>query len=172
MTPAFRGGVSKAEGFDESSQSVRGRSAARTTSSGPVGPSRSAADMSEAMNDPGADVSPRGRGDDARCHFSVVVPAFNEAGSVRDTVEGIVETLERGIDYEVVVVDDASTDDTAHIVRSLVASNPRVRYHLSHNPRGFGLAVRAGLDVFRGDVVAIVMADGSDDPQDLCATSR
>ena len=46
-------------------------------------------------------------------------------------------------------------------------ARPTVRYHLSHNPPGFGFTVRAGLDVFRGDVVAVVMADGSDDPEDL-----
>jgi dolichol-phosphate mannosyltransferase len=100
--------------------------------------------------------------------LSVIVPAHNEAASIRATVESIVDTLHREhVDYEVLVVDDASTDDTAQIIRSLGTENPRVRYHLSHNPRGFGFTVRAGLDVFRGDVVAIVMADGSDDPEDL-----
>jgi Glycosyl transferase family 2 len=91
--------------------------------------------------------------------LSVIVPAHNEAASIRATVESIVDTLHREhVDYEVLVVDDASTDDTAQIIRSLGTENPRVRYHLSHNPRGFGFTVRAGLDVFRGDVVAIVMA--------------
>jgi dolichol-phosphate mannosyltransferase len=124
--------------------------------------------MSNVITDPGGASSPSGQREEPRCHLSVVVPAFNEAGSIRNTVEGIVETLERGgVDYEVLVVDDASTDDTAHILLSLAGANPRVRHHLSHNPRGFGFAVRSGLDVFRGDVVAIVMADGSDDPEDL-----
>jgi dolichol-phosphate mannosyltransferase len=96
------------------------------------------------------------------------VPGHNEAASIRDTLDGIVGALEEaGIDYEVMFVDDASADDTAVVVRSIAAENPRVRYHLSHNPRGFGFAVRAGLDVYEGDAVAIVMADGSDDPADL-----
>jgi dolichol-phosphate mannosyltransferase len=124
--------------------------------------------MFDAMTDPAAELSQDRRGDDGRCDLSVVIPAHNEAGSIRDTIDEIVETLERErVDYEVIVVDDASTDDTAQIVRSLAAANSRVRYQLSHNPRGFGFTVRAGLDVFRGDVVAIVMADGSDDPKDL-----
>jgi dolichol-phosphate mannosyltransferase len=71
------------------------------------------------------------------------------------------------IEYEVLVVDDASTDSTASVVGALCDANPRVRYHRSHNPRGFGFAVRAGLDTFSKDGVAIVMADGSDDPEDL-----
>lgn len=98
----------------------------------------------------------------------MIIPAHNEAESIRATIEGIVEALEQeGIDYEVLVIDDASADATAEIVRVVAAENPRVRYELSRNPRGFGFTVRAGLDLFEGDVVAIVMADGSDDPGDL-----
>ena len=100
--------------------------------------------------------------------LSVVVPAHNEVGAIRETVEGVADALERAeIDYEIIVVDDASTDGTAEVVQSLTMENERIRYQRSHNPRGFGFAVRAGLDVFRGGAVAIVMADGSDDPTDL-----
>jgi dolichol-phosphate mannosyltransferase len=100
--------------------------------------------------------------------LSVVIPGHNEARSIRDTLEGLAAAAARaGVDYELVVVDDASSDDTAAVVLGLAAENPRVRYHLSHYPRGYGYAVRAGLDVFQGDAVAIVMADGSDDPEDV-----
>jgi dolichol-phosphate mannosyltransferase len=46
-------------------------------------------------------------------------------------------------------------------------ADTRIRSFRSPNPPGFGFAVRAGLDAFVGDAVAIVMADGSDDPRDL-----
>lgn len=105
--------------------------------------------------------------------LSVVIPAHNEVGTIRATLEGIAASLERaGIDYEVVVVDDASTDGTEAVVREVASENSHVRYHRSHNPRGFGFAVRAGLDAFQGDAVAIVMADGSDDPEDLVRYHR
>jgi dolichol-phosphate mannosyltransferase len=105
--------------------------------------------------------------------LSVVIPAHNESGSIRDTVEAIVGSLERErVEYEVLIVDDASTDGTQQIVESLSAGNSRVRYHRSHNPPGFGFTIRAGLDLFRGDTVAIVMADGSDDPEDLVRYHR
>lgn len=100
--------------------------------------------------------------------LSVVMPAQNEEGSVGATVEGVVAALEReGIDYEVVVVDDDSEDSTGRVVEAIGAANPRVRCHRSHYERGFGMAIRAGLDVYEGDAVAIVMADASDDPEDL-----
>jgi dolichol-phosphate mannosyltransferase len=100
--------------------------------------------------------------------LSVVMPAQNEEGSVGATVEGVVAVLERaGIDYEVIVVNDDSTDSTEAVVAAIGAENPRVRVHRSHYERGFGMAIRAGLDVFEGDAVAIVMADASDNPEDL-----
>jgi dolichol-phosphate mannosyltransferase len=105
--------------------------------------------------------------------LSVVIPAQNEEGSVGPTVEGVAAALEREeIDYEVVVVDDDSEDTTAIVVESIAANNPRVRCHRSHYERGFGMAIRAGLDVFEGDAVAIVMADASDDPEDLVRYHR
>jgi dolichol-phosphate mannosyltransferase len=100
--------------------------------------------------------------------LSVVMPAQNEEGSVGRTVEGVVAVLEReGIDYEVVVVNDDSEDSTEAVVAAMGEQNLRIRVHRSHNERGFGNAIRAGLDVFEGDAVAIVMADASDDPEDL-----
>jgi dolichol-phosphate mannosyltransferase len=100
--------------------------------------------------------------------LSVVMPAQNEEGSVGRTVEGVADVLEReGIDYEIVVVNDDSTDSTEAVVAAMGEKNPRIRVHRSHNERGFGNAIRAGLDVFTGDAVAIVMADASDNPDDL-----
>jgi dolichol-phosphate mannosyltransferase len=102
--------------------------------------------------------------------YSIVIPARDEEEAVVPTVTGLVDALEAaGIDYEVIVVDDASRDGTAAAVERIGATNPRVRSHRSHNPPGFGFAVRAGLDVFTGDAVAIVMADGSDSPEDVVA---
>ncbi len=99
---------------------------------------------------------------------SVVIPARDEAGAIAPTVGGLAAALDAaGRDYELIVVDDASSDGTAAVVAGLAAGNPRIRCVRSHHPSGFGFAVRAGLDVFTGDAVAIAMADGSDDPGDL-----
>jgi dolichol-phosphate mannosyltransferase len=105
--------------------------------------------------------------------LSVVIPAQNEEGSVGKTVEGVAAVLDReGIDYEVVVVDDGSEDSTAAVVEAIGERNRRVRCHPSHYEKGFGMAIRAGLDVFEGDAVVITMADASDDPEDLVSYYR
>ena len=104
--------------------------------------------------------------------LSVVIPAQNEEGSVGGTVEGIAAVLEReAIDYEVLVVDDGSSDSTAAVVGAIGERNPRVRCRPSHYEKGFGMAIRAGLDLFEGDAVVIAMADASDNPEDSSATT-
>ena len=70
------------------------------------------------------------------------------------------------------VIDDASTDGTLEAVEALAMADPAIRVFRSHNPNGFGFAVRAGLDRFEGDAVAVVMGDGSDDPADLVKYHR
>jgi dolichol-phosphate mannosyltransferase len=105
--------------------------------------------------------------------LSVVIPAHNEEDAIAGTVRSISAALDREqIEHEIIVVDDASTDKTADQVAHLAEANPRVRYLRSPYRNGFGFAVRAGLDVFKGDAVAITMADSSDDPQDLVAYHR
>lgn len=105
--------------------------------------------------------------------FSVVIPAHNEEGSIGDTVRAVAARLaEEEIDYEIVVVNDSSTDRTAEIVACLSEQDPRVRCVHNPPPNGFGFAVRAGLHAFTGDAVAIVMADLSDHPDDLIAYYR
>jgi dolichol-phosphate mannosyltransferase len=105
--------------------------------------------------------------------LSVVIPAHNEFGSIETVIRDVARILEReGIDHEILVVDDASTDGTAAAVERMGADNPRIRCLRSHYTRGFGLTVRAGLDRFEGDAVAIMMADRSDDPEDLVRYHR
>jgi dolichol-phosphate mannosyltransferase len=105
--------------------------------------------------------------------LSVVIPAYNEEGTVGETVEGIVGALEREeIEHEVIVVDDSSTDGTAAAIEAIAVEHRQVRCLPSPYRNGFGLAVRAGLESFEGDAAAIVMADGSDSPGDIVAYQR
>ncbi len=103
-----------------------------------------------------------------RVKLSVVIPARNEAGSVGVAVDAIHARLAReGIPHEILVVDDGSTDATGDEVHSRVTADGTIRLVGNPGPHGFGYAVRRGLAMFTGDAVAVMMADGSDDPDDL-----
>jgi len=100
--------------------------------------------------------------------LSIVIPAHNEEGSVEQTVVEINQVLtENKIDHEILVVNDHSKDNTESILKSLEERIASIRYVNNDGPGGFGYAVRYGLDCFRGDFVAIMMADLSDSPHDL-----
>jgi hypothetical protein len=102
--------------------------------------------------------------------LSVIVPARNEEASIAKTVSAITQVLSRdGIDHEVDVVDDGSGDRTAEIVMGLAEGDERARYVASGHRNGYGFA---GLTHYTGDAVAIMMAGGSDNPQDLVAYYR
>lgn len=105
--------------------------------------------------------------------YSIVIPAHNEAESIASTLRPIGEALRTAqIEHEIVVVDDSSTDDTFALVSAFGEHSPEVRVVRSPYRGGFGFAVRAGLEAFTGDAVAIVMADGSDHPDDIVAYYR
>lgn len=100
--------------------------------------------------------------------LSVVIPAHNEEGCLELTLRNLYTHLRfHRIPHEILVVNDNSTDNTEAILKGLRRAIPTLRYINNAPPNGFGLAVRRGLDEFRGDVVAVYMADASDTAEDL-----
>lgn len=100
--------------------------------------------------------------------LSVVIPARNEAGNIGATIDGIRDRLRReGIEYEILVVDDGSGDNTRAEVGARAAIDAGIRLESNTGAHGFGMAVRYGLERFTGDAVVIAMADASDDPDDI-----
>ncbi|MFH1737726.1 MAG: glycosyltransferase family 2 protein [bacterium] len=100
--------------------------------------------------------------------LSVVIPAHNEEGHVGETVRNLVRLLsEEGVNHEILIINDGSSDRTEEILTELQRDLPSVRYLNNEPPNGYGFAVRHGLAEFCGDAVAVFMADGSDDPADL-----
>ena len=100
--------------------------------------------------------------------LSVVIPAHNEEGSIKETIESVSAALQRAaISYEIIVINDHSTDGTAAVLEALMARIPTVHVLLNGGSPGYGRAVATGLDAFRGDYVVIMMADHSDDPEDM-----
>ncbi len=100
--------------------------------------------------------------------LSVVIPAHNEEGSVRETVKSISGALTREhIPFEIVVVNDHSTDATTTVLAELVQEIPQLRAVDNKQLPGYGRTVVSGINAAHGDYVAIMMADLSDDPEDL-----
>ena len=92
--------------------------------------------------------------------LSLVMPAFNEAAVVHQAVAEADEALAKlAVDYEVLVVDDGSSDGTADAVRKAVRGRPRVRLLQHDTNRGYGAALRTGFEAARFDRVAFTDAD-------------
>ncbi len=100
--------------------------------------------------------------------LSLVIPAHNEEDCIADTVSALHTALAaEQIPHEILVVNDHSADATEAVLTRLSAQFDEVRYVNNLKQGGFGYALQTGLEQFSGDAVCIVMADASDDPQDV-----
>jgi dolichol-phosphate mannosyltransferase len=100
--------------------------------------------------------------------LSIVIPAYNEEESLRETLPQLYQTLkDANISHEILVTNDNSKDNTLGVLEHLKETIPTLRYETNRGPNGFGYAIRYGLERFEGDCVAIMMADLSDSPSDL-----
>jgi dolichol-phosphate mannosyltransferase len=100
--------------------------------------------------------------------LSVVIPARNEEGCICSTVEHLhLELKLNGVPHEIVVVDDGSTDRTWELLTEISKRIPEVAPFRNESLHGFGRAIIAGLNQMKGDCVAIMMADESDDCRDV-----
>jgi glycosyltransferase involved in cell wall biosynthesis len=101
--------------------------------------------------------------------LSVIVPAYNEVATVHELLRRVaIAPLPDGVDLEMVVVDDGSTDGTRELLRELAErSDPApFRLVLHEANRGKGAAVRTGLGAGRGDYLLIQDADLEYDPRE------
>jgi glycosyltransferase involved in cell wall biosynthesis len=93
--------------------------------------------------------------------LSVCLPAYNEELNIRDTVLSACAILPEFVqDFEIVVVDDGSKDQTAAIVAKLAEQDPRVRLVQHETNGGYGAAVATGLRSATGDLVFFMDSDG------------
>lgn len=98
------------------------------------------------------------------CLISVVVPAHNEAATITSLVEKLHEILREAGAFEIIIVDDGSSDATRQILDHL--SRP-VRVIRNQENRGKGHALRRGIAQARGEVIAYIDADESISPRFL-----
>lgn len=100
--------------------------------------------------------------------LSTIVPVFNEQDNLRDFADALLPVLERlGVPYEVVFINDGSSDDSGVILEELAADHAHIK--VVHFKRNFGqtAAMMAGLDYSAGDVIVPIDADLQNDPRDI-----
>jgi glycosyltransferase involved in cell wall biosynthesis len=127
-------------------------------------------DSTDTMRSPDAPSSRTPDGPLTTRGISVVLPAHNEEAVLADTIGSCVATLgEIAPDYEIIVVDDGSTDRTGEIAEEYSARNPRVRVIHNRPQRGYGGALIAGFNAITKPLAFFMDADGQFDIRDLAA---
>lgn len=99
--------------------------------------------------------------------LSVVVPVRNEADNIHPLVKEIAAALDGVVDYEILYVDDGSSDTTPQRLREMQTRFPQLRVLHHAESCGQSTAVRSGVKAARGDWVATLDGDGQNDPADI-----
>jgi len=100
--------------------------------------------------------------------ISVVVPAFNEAENVENLANEIATALNE-IAYEMIFIDDASTDDTKAVLMEMKSRFPHLRVLAHRKNAGQSRGVRTGVLAAKAPVIATLDSDGQNDPADIPA---
>jgi dolichol-phosphate mannosyltransferase len=100
--------------------------------------------------------------------LSLIICTLNEGAAIKNVISEVAEHLE-GINFEIIIVDDASTDNTQDEVLEMGKTDPRIRLEVRHNERGLSSAAIRGWDVAKGNILAIMDGDGQHDPKAIRA---
>ena len=100
--------------------------------------------------------------------LSVIIPAKDEEGNIKATIRNINNILvSNDIEHEIIVINDHSHDSTLKILNRLKKNINELKIIDNKEKSGYGLTVRLGLESYNGEILAIMMADGSDSSEDL-----
>lgn len=100
--------------------------------------------------------------------LSVVIPCYNEQDNLTPLVATLTEVLNPlNVDYEIVITDDCSRDDSWNLLKKITAENPRVVAQRFEKNAGQSAALWAGIQAARGRYIATLDADMQNDPRDL-----
>ncbi|HEY9081629.1 glycosyltransferase family 2 protein [Magnetovibrio sp.] len=101
--------------------------------------------------------------------IAVVVPVHNESENIRPLIEEISAALDGVANYEIVYVNDGSTDDTAEKLAEMAAEQPRLSVYKHETACGQSAAVATGVKRARATYIATLDGDGQNDPADIPA---
>lgn len=105
--------------------------------------------------------------DDRTVELSVIVPAYNEQGSLEKLYHEINAALCDKFNYEIIFVDDGSSDNTFNILNQIRKDDPKVRVIRFRKNFGQTAALAAGFEHCRGSIIVPLDADGQNDPADI-----
>jgi polyisoprenyl-phosphate glycosyltransferase len=97
--------------------------------------------------------------------LSIVIPVYNERDALPALLSALRRTLGKDINYEVIFVDDGSTDGGAEALRRAASEDPHLKVIYFSRNFGHQAAITAGLDFASGDAVAVMDADLQDPPE-------
>ncbi|MDP4198447.1 MAG: glycosyltransferase family A protein [Bacteroidota bacterium] len=101
--------------------------------------------------------------------YSVILPAYNRAHLIRSAIESVLE--QRFSDWELLIIDDGSRDNTFKVVRELVLKDSRIRYHFAAN-RGLAMARNLGLTMGLGKYFTFLDSDDEYAPEHLALRAK
>lgn len=93
--------------------------------------------------------------------FTVILPCYNEEGAILDTISSLLDTLKDSGHYELIVVNDGSTDASLRILQEAAQKYPALRVINHTRNRGYGAALKTGIRRARADLIVITDADGT-----------
>lgn len=96
--------------------------------------------------------------------ISVIIPAYNEEGTIKEIINKV---LSINLNYEIVAIDDGSSDNTGAILDETASANHEKIKVIHQSNQGKGMAIRRALKEVKGDIVIIQDADLEYDPQDI-----
>lgn len=98
--------------------------------------------------------------------LSIVIPAYNEEATLEQCVKRVLAIGSKSLQLELIIVDDASQDDTAKLAKKLAKAD-NIKFMQHQENQGKGAALRTGFAAATGDIVAVQDADLEYDPEDL-----
>ncbi len=96
--------------------------------------------------------------------LTILIPVKNEKNNILEIISSIEKEIK--VNYEILFVDDLSTDNTYEFVRHIQKENSKINL-IKNETSGLGQSIRNGIKYSKGKYISILMCDGSDDPSDL-----